>query len=171
MTRVIVADDQALVREGIRTLLEVAGIEVVAEAEDGAQAVAVIEEHAPEVALLDLRMPRHDGIWALEQLREQGSAVPVLVLTTFDDDQLVLRALRDGVEEREVQEAPLQALTPREIEVLRLVAEGCSNREIAEVLHLAEGTVKNHLSVILQKTGSRDRTSAVLRALREGLLG
>ena len=216
MTRVIVADDQALVREGIRTLLEVAGIEVVAEAEDGAQAVAVIEEHAPEVALMDLRMPRHDGIWALEQLREQGSAVPVLVLvlTTFDDDQLVLRALRagargyllkdvtiarlahavgvladggtlmspsvtdsllralrDGTAEREVQEAPLQALTPREIEVLRLVAEGCSNREIAEVLHLAEGTVKNHLSVILQKTGSRDRTSAVLRALREGLLG
>ena len=216
MTRVIVADDQALVREGIRTLLEVAGIEVVAEAEDGAQAVAEIEEHAPEVALMDLRMPRHDGIWALEQLREQGSAVPVLVLvlTTFDDDQLVLRALRagargyllkdvtiarlahavgvladggtlmspsvtdsllralrDGTAEREVQEAPLQALTPREIEVLRLVAEGCSNREIAEVLHLAEGTVKNHLSVILQKTGSRDRTSAVLRALREGLLG
>ena len=77
MTRVIVADDQALVREGIRTLLEVAGVEVVAEAEDGAQAVAVIEEHAPEVALMDLRMPRHDGIWALEQLREQGSAVPV----------------------------------------------------------------------------------------------
>ncbi|WP_270407034.1 response regulator [Brachybacterium paraconglomeratum] len=213
MTRVIVADDQALVREGIRTLLEVAGIEVVAEAEDGAQAVAAIEEHAPEVALMDLRMPRHDGIWALEQLREQGSAVPVLVLTTFDDDRLVLRALRAGArgyllkdvtiarlahavgvladggtlmspsvtdsllralrdgEEREVQEAPLQALTPREIEVLRLVAEGCSNREIAEVLHLAEGTVKNHLSVILQKTGSRDRTSAVLRALREGLLG
>lgn len=214
MTRVIVADDQALVREGIRTLLEVAGIEVVAEAEDGAQAVAAIEEHAPEVVLMDLRMPRHDGIWALEQLREQGSAVPVLVLTTFDDDQLVLRALRagargyllkdvtiarlahavgvladggtlmspsvtdsllralrDGAAEREVQEAPLQALTVREIEVLRLVAEGCSNREIAEVLHLAEGTVKNHLSVILQKTGSRDRTSAVLRALREGLLG
>ncbi|MEO2097398.1 MAG: response regulator transcription factor, partial [Brachybacterium sp.] len=96
MTRVIVADDQALVREGIRILLEVAGIEVVAEAEDGAQAVAAIEEHAPEVALMDLRMPRDDGIWALEQLREQGSTVPVLVLTTFDDDQLVLRALRAG---------------------------------------------------------------------------
>lgn len=83
----------------------------------------------------------------------------------------LLRALREGATEREAHEVPLQALTARETEVLRLVAEGCSNREIAEVLHLAEGTVKNHLSVILQKTGSRDRTSAVLRALREGLLG
>jgi DNA-binding NarL/FixJ family response regulator len=214
MTRVIVVDDQALVREGIRTLLEVAGIDVVAEAEDGAQALRAIEEHAPEVVLMDLRMPRHDGIWALEQLRERASTVPVLVLTTFDDDELVLRALRagargyllkdvtiaqlaravrvladggtlmspsitdgllralrDGTAERESEEAPLQALTVRETEVLRLVAEGCSNREIADVLHLAEGTVKNHLSVILQKTGSRDRISAVLRALREGLLG
>ena len=214
MTRVIVVDDQALVREGIRTLLEVAGIDVVAEAEDGAQALAAIEEHAPEVVLMDLRMPRHDGIWALERLREQRSDVPVLVLTTFDDDQLVLRALRagargyllkdvtiarlahavevlagggtlmspsitdsllralrEGATEREAHEVPLQALTARETEVLRLVAEGCSNREIAEVLHLAEGTVKNRLSAILTKTGSRDRTSAVLRALREGLLG
>ena len=214
MTRVLVVDDQALVREGIRTLLEVAGIDVVAEAEDGAQALRAIEEHAPEVVLMDLRMPRHDGIWALEQLRERGSTVPVLVLTTFDDDELVLRALRagargyllkdvtiaqlaravgvladggtlmspsitdgllralrDGTAEREAEEPRLQALTVRETEVLRLVAEGCSNREIADVLHLAEGTVKNHLSVILQKTGSRDRVSAVLRALREGLLG
>ena len=214
MTRVLVVDDQALVREGIRTLLEVAGIDVVAEAEDGAQALRAIEEHAPEVVLMDLRMPRHDGIWALEQLRERGSTVPVLVLTTFDDDELVLRALRagargyllkdvtiaqlaravgvladggtlmspsitdgllralrDGTAERKAEEPPLQALTVRETEVLRLVAEGCSNREIADVLHLAEGTVKNHLSVILQKTGSRDRISAVLRALREGLLG
>jgi DNA-binding NarL/FixJ family response regulator len=159
-------------------------------------------------------MPRHDGIWALEQLQERDSAVPVLVLTTFDDDQLVLRALRagargyllkdvtiaqlsravevlagggtlmspsitdgllralrEGTTERETEQAPLQRLTARETEVLRLVAEGCSNREIAEVLHLAEGTVKNHLSAILAKTGSRDRISAVLRALRDGLLG
>ena len=214
MTRVIVADDQALVREGIRTLLEVAGIEVVAEAEDGAQAVAVIEEHAPEVALLDLRMPRHDGIWALEQLKAQGAQVPVLVLTTFDDDELVLQALRAGargyllkdvtVEQlaRAVRTlesggtlispsitegllrairtdpappqagaAPIQVLTEREIDVLRMLAEGYSTREIAELLHLAEGTVKNHISMILQKLGARDRTSAVLRALREGVLG
>jgi DNA-binding NarL/FixJ family response regulator len=83
----------------------------------------------------------------------------------------LLRALRVGTTERETEQAPLQRLTARETEVLRLVAEGCSNREIAEVLHLAEGTVKNHLSAILAKTGSRDRISAVLRALRDGLLG
>lgn len=111
MTRVIVADDQALVREGIRTLLEVAGIEVVAEAEDGAQAVAVIEEHAPEVALMDLRMPRHDGIWALEQLREQGSAVPVLVLTTFDDDALVRSALAAGASGFLLKDTSVEGLT------------------------------------------------------------
>lgn len=213
MTRVIVVDDQALVREGIRTLLEVAGIDVVSEAADGAEALAAIEAHDPEVVLMDLRMPRHDGIWALERLRERGLAVPVLVLTTFDDDTLVLRALRAGArgyllkdvtiaqlaravrvlaeggtlmspsitdgllralraDPRDADDAlPPQPLTGRETEVLRLVAEGCSNREIAELLHLAEGTVKNHLSTILQKTGSRDRTSAVLRALRDGLLG
>jgi DNA-binding NarL/FixJ family response regulator len=206
-------DDQALVREGIRTLLQVAGIDVVAEAADGAEALVAIEAHDPEVVLMDLRMPRHDGIWALERLRERGLAVPVLVLTTFDDDTLVLRALRAGARGYLLKDVtiaqlaravrvlaeggtlmspsitdgllralradppdaddalPPQPLTGREIEVLRLVAEGCSNREIAELLHLAEGTVKNHLSTILQKTGSRDRTSAVLRALREGLLG
>ncbi|WP_422116911.1 response regulator [Brachybacterium sp. UNK5269] len=215
MTRVIVVDDQALVREGIRTLLQLAGVDVVGEAEDGRAALAVIGERRPDVVLMDLRMPRFDGIWALEQLRERDPELPVLVLTTFDDDQLVLRALQAGARGyllkdvtvgrladavqtlaaggtlispaitdgllRAIRSAPAAAggqgpligdtLTPREIEVLRLVAEGCTNREIAGVLHLAEGTVKIHLSAILQKTGARDRTSAVLRALREGVLG
>lgn len=214
MTRVIVVDDQALVREGIRALLHVAGIDVVAEADDGRVAIAAIAEHRPDVVLMDLRMPRFDGIWALEQLREQDSHVPALVLTTFDDDELVLRALRAGARgyllkdvtvdqlahavrtlegggtlispsitdgllrairsgpgPSEDQTAPAQALTEREIDVLRLIAEGYSNREIAEFLHLAEGTVKNHISMILQKMGARDRTNAVLRALREGVLG
>ena len=211
MTRVVVVDDQALVREGIRTLLQVAGIDVVAEAGDGRDALAEIAEHAPDVVLMDLRMPRHDGIWALEQLRAQDSDVPVLVLTTFDDDELVLQALRAGargyllkdvtVEQlaravrtlaaggtlispsitdgllRAIRADPpsptgprVPTLTEREIDVLRLVAEGYANREIARILHLAEGTVKNHLSMILQKMGARDRTNAVLRALREGLL-
>src|SRR5690625_3518946 len=96
MTRVIVVDDQALVREGIRTLLQVAGIEVIAEAGDGRAALSAVVQHHPDVVLMDLRMPRFDGICALEQLREQGSIVPVLVLTTFDDDELVLQALRAG---------------------------------------------------------------------------
>lgn len=214
MTRVIVVDDQALVREGLRALLQVAGIDVVAEADDGRAALAAIDEHPADVVLMDLRMPRFDGIWALEQLQAQDSQVPILVLTTFDDDELVLRALRAGargyllkdvtvdrlaravraletggtlispsITERLLRAirsgpvartegaAPLQTLTARETDVLRMVAEGYSTRDIAGLLHLAEGTVKNHISTILQKLGARDRTSAVLRALREGILG
>lgn len=220
MTRVMVVDDQALVREGIRTLLQIAGVDVTAEAADGEEALAVLgapealAEGAPEVMLLDLRMPRLDGIGVLEALREQGIDLPVLVLTTFDDDELVLRALRAGargyllkdVTVEQLAEAvrtladggtmispsvtdrllravradaapseppamPVQDLTAREMDVLRLIAEGRSNREIGELLHLAEGTVKNHASAILAKLGARDRTSAVLRALREGVLG
>ncbi|WP_017624855.1 response regulator [Nocardiopsis chromatogenes] len=213
MTRVVVVDDQTLVRQGIRGLLDLAGIDVVGEAGDGAEALEVIAEARPDVVLLDLRMPRHDGIWALKRLREEGSRVPVLVLTTFNDDELVLEALRAGARGyllkdvtldqltravhtlaaggtlvapsitdrllRAVRDGPppaadgpvrIEDLTGREREVLRLVAEGYSNREIAGVLHLAEGTVKNHVSAILVKLGARDRTNAVLRALHEGVL-
>lgn len=213
MTRVIVVDDQALVREGIRTLLEMAEIDVVAEAHDGEEAIAEIARHRPDVVLMDLRMPHRDGIWALEQLRERGEEIPVLVLTTFDDDELVLGALRAGARGYLLKDVtlerltravgtladggtlispsltdrllrairagesgapgdatPVQPLTDRELDVLRLIAEGYSNREIAGLLHLAEGTVKNHSSTILQKTGARDRTQAVLRALRDGAL-
>ncbi|MFI6229679.1 response regulator [Micromonospora echinospora] len=213
MTRVVVVDDQTLIRQGIRGLLAVAGIEVVGEADDGAAALDVIADARPDVVLLDLRMPHRDGIWALRQLRERGVDVPVLVLTTFDDDTLVLDALRAGARGyllkdvtleqltravetlaaggtlvaasitdrllRAIRSAPPpvgvdptrpQALTEREVEVLRLVAEGYTNREIAGVLFLAEGTVKNHVSAILLKLGARDRTNAVLRALHEGVL-
>ncbi|XTZ14773.1 response regulator [Micromonospora echinospora] len=213
MTRVVVVDDQTLIRQGIRGLLAVAGIEVVGEADDGAAALDVIAHARPDVVLLDLRMPHRDGIWALRQLRERGVDVPVLVLTTFDDDTLVLDALRAGARGyllkdvtleqltravgtlaaggtlvaasitdrllRAIRSAPPpvgvdptrpQALTEREVEVLRLVAEGYTNREIAGVLFLAEGTVKNHVSAILLKLGARDRTNAVLRALHEGVL-
>ncbi len=213
MTRVVVVDDQALVRQGIGTLLELAGVEVVGEAADGAEALDVIDACEPEVVLLDLRMPGRDGIWTLQQLRERGSEVPVLVLTTFDDDALVLEALHAGargyllkdvtlerltravevladggtliaptITERLLRtirstppplgspEAPLESLTERELEVLRLMAEGYGNREIAEALFLAEGTVKNRVSGILLKLGARDRTKAVLRALHEGIL-
>ncbi|MEU6860383.1 response regulator transcription factor [Glycomyces sp. NPDC046736] len=215
MIRVCLVDDQHLVRHGIRRLLDLnGGIEVVAEADDGQAAVEAIVEHEPDVVLLDLRMPRHDGIWALQTLRDREIDVPVLVLTTFDDDELVLAALRAGargyllkdvtlhelvdavetlagggtlmrpaITDRllralregeapapEHPDLPVSPLTDRERDVLRLLAAGLSNREIAESLVLAEGTVKNHVSNVLMKLGTRDRTRAVLRALHHGLL-
>lgn len=211
--RVVVVDDQSLVRRGIGTLLEIAEITVVGEAGDGKEALEVIRQTEPDVVLLDLRMPRYDGLWALNQVREQQIEVPVLVLTTFDEDTLVLDAMRAGARGYLLKDVtldqlriavetiaqggtlvspsitdrllralkgaaspfegltPVQPLTTREVEVMRLVAEGYSNREIAEALHLAEGTVKNHVSTVLDKLGARDRTNAVLRALHEGLLG
>ncbi|MFB4276781.1 MULTISPECIES: response regulator [unclassified Nonomuraea] len=216
MIRVLVVDDQTLVRQGIRSLLDLTDdIEVVGEADDGMTALAAIAEHTPDVVLLDLRMPRHDGIWALTALHDgTADAPPVLVLTTFDNDTLVLDAMRAGacgyllkdvtleqlthairvladggtlispsITDRLLRAvhrrrppadtglAPIQPLTERELEVLRLVAEGYSNREIARALFLAEGTVKNHVSTVLLKLGARDRTNAVLRALHENVLG
>jgi len=209
--RLVLADDQTLVRHGIRSLLEIAGgIDVVAEAEDGATAVDAVREHQPDVLLLDLRMPGRDGIWALETLRDEGLEVAVLVLTTFDDDALVLRALQAGARGYLLKDVTLEQLadavrtlaagetlvqpavtarllravrsgpapvdvvpaelTGREREVLRLMAQGWSNREIADALHLAEGTVKNHVSNVLLKLGAKDRTRAVLLALQGGLL-
>lgn len=209
--RLVLADDQTLVRHGIRSLLEIAGgFDVVAEAEDGEAAVTAVREHAPDVLLLDLRMPGRDGIWALETLRAAGLDVAVLVLTTFDDDALVLRALQAGARGYLLKDVTLEqladavrtlaggatlvqpavtarllravragpapvvavpaGLTEREREVLRLMAQGWSNREIADALYLAEGTVKNHVSNVLLKLGAKDRTRAVLLALQSGLL-
>lgn len=212
---VCVVDDQTLVREGIRSLLGLSEeVVVIGEAADGDDALALIQRDPPDVLLLDLRMPRRDGIATLQAMRERGIDLPVLVLTTFDDDELVLRALRAGARgyllkdvtleqlvnairtladggslvqpaltarmERAVAQQPLvdgfaglpspQALTPRELEILRLLAGGYANREVATALHLAEGTVKNHVSSVLMKLGVRDRTRAVLRALDLGLL-
>ncbi|SDE16679.1 response regulator [Glycomyces harbinensis] len=215
MIRVCLVDDQHLVRHGIRRLLDLCeDVEVVAEADDGMAALSVIAETRPDVVLLDLRMPRHDGIWTLNALRDSGIDVPVLVLTTFDDDELVLGAIQAGARGYLLKDVTLQRLvaavstlaeggtllrpaitdrllrslqriddpalgvgealiqppTDRERDVLRLLAAGFSNREIAEALFLAEGTVKNHVSSILAKLGTRDRTRAVLRALHHGLL-
>lgn len=210
--RVLIADDQTLVRQGIRGLLELSDeVVVVAEAADGEEALEHIAAAGPDVVLLDLRMPRLDGIATLERLRERGAAIPVLVLTTFDDAELVLSAMRAGARgyllkdvtlddlvdgiltiaaggtvlqpaltdrllrvepSRTASDArPHGKLTARERDVLRLIAGGYSNREVAELLHLAEGTVKNHVSNVLLKLGARDRTQAVLRALRSGVLG
>ncbi|MEU8799084.1 response regulator transcription factor [Spirillospora sp. NPDC048819] len=214
MIRVCVADDQTLVRQGIRHLLELSPeVTVTAEAADGDEALAVLRADPPDVLLLDLRMPRRDGIATLTAMRERNIAVPTLVLTTFDDDELVLRALRAGAsgyllkdvtldqvvgairtlargatlvqpalterllqaarhlpDRDELQDLPPQPLTDREQDVLRLLAGGYANREIAGALHLAEGTVKNHVSSLLAKLGVRDRTRAVMKALHHGLL-
>ncbi len=216
MIRVVVTDDQTLMRQGLESLLALSGeVEVVGHAGDGDEALERVAELDPDVLLLDLRMPGRDGIATLEELRARSCAVPVLVLTTFDDDELVLRALRAGARGYLLKDVALEELvgairtlaeggtlvrpaltdrllrglgtrpqpddfahlptpeplTPRETEILRLLASGFSNREIAEALFLAEGTVKNHLSTVLAKLGVRDRTRAVLRALHLGLLG
>lgn len=211
--RVMVVDDQTLVRQGIRSLLSLSGdVTVVAEAADGDEALARLMEVDVDVLLLDLRMPGRDGLSTLEALRDQGRELPVLVLTTFDDEVQAQAALRAGARGYLLKDVSLEQLvsairclagggtflqpalterlqrvmsarstdldatpdpeplTTRELDVLRLAASGWSNREIAAGLHLAEGTVKNHMSSVLVKLGVRDRTRAVLRALEEGLL-
>jgi len=213
MIRVLIADDQTLVRQGIRGLLELSGeVEVVSEAEDGAGALQQIRSVRPQVALLDVRMPRLSGVDVVRSLRQGGDATPIILLTTFDDDEALLEGVRAGiagyllkdvgseellqalrevalghtlilpaVSERaarfvrkegtsfEAAELP-DRLTPRELEVLRLMAGGFSNREIAQALGAAEGTIKNHASSVLSKLGVRDRTRAVLKALEMGWL-
>ena len=201
--RVALADDQALVRAGLRALLLQQGIVVALEAEDGADLLAKMTEQSVDVVLSDIRMPGTDGIEALLQLRERGDATPVLLLTTFDDSDLLLRAtdagaqgflLKDAAPEdlREAiarvaagetllqpvstdpvrarfrfrdDNAPTETFSSREVAILRLLAGGYSNKEIARSLFLAEGTVKNYVSTILDKLGTRDRTRAVLKAI------
>jgi DNA-binding NarL/FixJ family response regulator len=210
--RLVIADDQALVRAGLRGLLELAGdFEVVAEAGDGEAAIECTVQAAPDLLLLDVRMPRRSGIEVLHALRERGALPPTLLLTTFDDDEALLQGMRAGARgfllkdvtperlyeamrrvargesvfqpaltERMLQQAGSAAgsgdgfapetLTPRETEVLRLMAGGFSNKEIARAVGTAEGTIKNHVSNVLAKLGVRDRTRAVLKAMQEGLL-
>lgn len=213
MIRVLLVDDQMLVRQGIRSLLELsAEVDIVGEAGDGRQALAAIAAARPDVVLLDLRMPVLDGIGTLQALADATHQPPVLVLTTFDDDKLVLEALQAGAKGfllkdvslevlleaigtlhaggtfvqpavtarmleglPRLQDVPsafeyIEPLTEREREVLRLMAGGYSNKEIARGLDVSEGTAKNHVSSILAKLGVRDRTRAVLKALEAGIL-
>ena len=211
MIRVLIADDQMLIRQGIRTLLQMdQGISVVGEAADGAETVEKVLAMSVDVLLLDIRMPCRDGIEVLRALSEREALPPTLILTTFDDSDVVLdgiragargfllkdvsyqqllaairavaggatvfqpavteRLLRAGSAVRIEAEAPREQLTAREAEVVRLMAGGYSNREIARALGTAEGTIKNHVSSILAKFGARDRTRAVLKALETGLL-
>jgi DNA-binding NarL/FixJ family response regulator len=213
MIRVLVADDQTLLRKGLRGLLDLTDdIRVVAEAADGDEALAVLGREEVNVVLLDVRMPKRTGIEVLRELKAAGRRIPALLLTTFDDDAALLEGIRAGAMgfllkdvsfedltgairqiaagetliRPAVTERVLRALeqirpefesldmpdplTRRELEVLRLMAGGYSNREIAEALGTSEGTVKNHTSSILSKLGVRDRTRAVLKALELGHL-
>ncbi|MDZ4350959.1 MAG: response regulator transcription factor [Xanthomonadaceae bacterium] len=207
MIRVLLVDDQNLVRQGIRSLLELSeNIRVVAEASDGQQAVERIPEVEPDVVLMDMRMPVMSGLEALQTLSARNQLPPTIILTTFDDDQLVLAGIRAGARGFLLKDVSLEQLvdavetvasggslvqpavtqrllsglehmhnafqsldqpdplTDRETEILRLMAGGYSNKEIANSLGVAEGTVKNHVSNILSKLGVRDRTRAVLKA-------
>jgi DNA-binding NarL/FixJ family response regulator len=213
MIRVVLVDDQTLVRRGLRALLELAGdIAVVGEAGDGVEGAAVIRRERPDVVLLDVRMPKASGLDLLRDLRRANELPPTILLTTFDDDEALIEGVKAGargyllkdvsleqltgairavaagetlirpaVTERVLRglehvrrdfEAlePPDPLTKREVEILRLMAGGYSNREIAEALGTAEGTIKNHASSILSKLGVRDRTRAVLKALERGYI-
>lgn len=213
MIRVMLVDDQTLVRQGVRSLLELAeDIEVAGEAVDGQRAIDTIPEIGPDVLLLDMRMPGKTGLDVMKELGAIDRLPPTIILTTFDDDELVLAGIRNGARGYLLKDVGLDELlsavrtvaegktlvrpamtdrlvkglgdmrtdfsslsqpdplTDRETEILRLMAGGYSNKEIANALNVAEGTVKNHVSNILSKMGVRDRTRAVLKALEGGLI-
>ena len=215
MIRLLLVDDQRLMRDGLRILLELeADFKVVGEAEDGAQALDSYGELSPDVVLMDIRMPVMDGVEATRRLREIDPNSKVIILTTFDDNEYVFEGLRAGalgyllkdvsgdeladairkvaaggsmiepsVARKVVAEfarlAPptpeavedlVEPLSEREIEILKLVSQGMTNKEIAARLYLAEGTVKNYVTSILGKIGARDRTQAAIRARELGLL-
>ena len=214
MIRVVLVDDQTLVRQGVRGLLDlVPDIEVVGEASDGEEALETVPRLKPDVLLLDIRMPRLSGIAVLDALREADALPPTLVLTTFDDGDAAIAAIKAGARGLMLKDVSLddlaqairalaeyrtafqpamtqslmaairrgpspssedrvaESLTVREREVLHLICAGYSNREIADLLSLAEGTVKNHVSNLLLKLDARDRTRAALKALQQGHLG
>jgi len=209
LIRVLIVDDHAVVREGLRKFLELQdGLEVVGEAGDGAEALEAAERLAPDVVLMDLVMPKLDGVEAMRELRARLPACRVIVLTSYADDERLLPAIRAGaagyllknVQPQELARAvraahagatlldpvvaarlvetiaqapaaaPPDRLTPREREVLELLARGLSNKRIALELGVAEKTVKTHVSHVLEKLAVSDRTQAALYAVRTGLV-
>jgi DNA-binding NarL/FixJ family response regulator len=213
--RVLLVDDQKLMREGLRVLLELEpDLQVVGEAGDGQSALDTFVAEGPDVVLMDIRMPGMDGVEATWRLRQLNPQARVIILTTFDDDEYVFEGLRAGAQgyllkdvsgsdlarairtvasggaliepsvarkvlsefarlappARSVDDGLAEPLTGRELDVLRLLALGLSNRQIASHLSLAEGTVKNNITAILQKLGVHDRTQAALRAREMGIL-
>lgn len=209
--RVLICDDQAIVRDGLELLLKLEkDIQVVGLAQDGAEAVELTERLLPDLVLMDLMMPGVNGVEAARRIHGLHPEIKVLVLTTFDDDEWVFDAIRAGASGYLLKDTPREKvieairgtitgkvyvdpdvagklleqaaarqtepattitskLTAREVDVLRLVAQGLSNAEIAARLHLSEGTVRNHVSAILSKLAVCDRTQAVILAIRHGL--
>jgi len=206
--RVLIADDHGIVRSGLRMLLEnAADVEVVGEAADGAQARDMAIRERPDLAILDVKMPKLTGLQATRAIREQAPGVAVLILSMYDDERYLFEALKAGASgyvlkaqaDSDLLEAvravargepfltpkaqralikdvlgagavPTDELTPREQEVVKLVAEAHTNKEIAEILHLAEKTVENHRSNAMRKLGMRDRVELVRYAIRRGLI-
>jgi DNA-binding NarL/FixJ family response regulator len=209
MIKVLLVDDQSLIRQGLRVLLELEpDLEIVGEAENGKIAINLVAELQPDVVLMDIRMPIMDGVAATKAIQTRFPATKILVLTTFDDDEYVKAALQNGAMGYLLKDTPseelavairavdkgysqlspeivtklltqfpstppnpiptlppnLAELTPREKEVLRLIATGASNREIAQKLYISEGTVKNHVTNILGRLELRDRTQAAIFA-------
>lgn len=213
MIRVLICDDQMVVREGLRAILStVPGIQVVGEASDGAEALELVPETQPTVVLMDLKMPGLNGVQATRAIRDRYPDVQVLVLTTYDADEWVFDAIRSGASGYLLKDTPREGLvaaikgtaagktyvdpavagkllayaaggtapsqtsiaddlSPRELDVLRLLARGLSNADIAQQLYLSEGTVRNYVSAILSKLDVSDRTQAAVLALRHGLVG
>jgi DNA-binding NarL/FixJ family response regulator len=212
MIRILLVDDQTIIRQGLRSLLESqADFQIVGEADNGKSAIALVAQlydtsEQPDLILMDVRMPVMDGVAAIKKLSEQFSSIPVLVLSTFDDDEYITQAMQFGakgyllkdtaIEEiadairatikgytqlgpglfqkfitqcdrlNSTQELPLslQSLSPREKEVLSLIAKGASNKEIAQELYISERTVKAHVTSILSQLNLRDRTQAAILA-------
>ncbi|MBW4565140.1 MAG: response regulator transcription factor [Mojavia pulchra JT2-VF2] len=209
MIKVLLVDDQSLIRQGLKALLELeSDLEIVGEAENGEAAINLVAQLQPHVVLMDIRMPIMDGVAATREILRRFSGTKVLVLTTFDDDEYVKAALQNGAMGYLLKDTPseelavairavhkgytqlgpgivkklltqfgsvgsnqspqippsLAELTPREKEVLRLIAQGASNREIAQNLYISEGTVKNHVTNMLNRLNLRDRTQAAIFA-------
>jgi DNA-binding NarL/FixJ family response regulator len=209
--KVIICDDQAIVRDGLELLLNLErDIDVVGLAQDGAEAVDLVAQHEPDLVLMDLKMPGMNGIAATRQIRTHYPEVKILVLTTYDDDEWVFDAIRVGASGYLLKDTPradvikavrgtvagqsyvdpqvtgkllqqvasqqthpttliTDKLTDREVDVLRLLAQGLNNADIAGRLYLSEGTVRNYISAILSKLDVADRTQAAVMAIRHGL--
>ena len=209
--KVLICDDQALIRDGLELLLKLEqDIDVVGLAQDGAEALELIPHCSPDLVLMDLKMPGMNGVEATRRICLENPEIKVLVLTTFDDDEWVFDAVRAGASGYILKDTPRQKvieairgtvegksyldplvagkvleqvsgnkkqpesiltekLTAREVDVLRLVAHGFSNSEIAARLHLSEGTIRNHVSAIFSKLEVSDRTQAAIIAIRHGL--